>query len=77
VRRREELGLVALVLHHAERGIGTWQRGGHAASMVETHGCMAATPSPKGAAVEQVTSVTKIALGASLGLLLSDLGPGP
>jgi hypothetical protein len=52
VRRREELGLVALVLHHTERGIGTWQRGGRAASMVETHECMAATPSAKGAVIE-------------------------
>jgi hypothetical protein len=38
VRRRKELGLVTLVLHHAEGGTDTWQRGGRAASMEETHG---------------------------------------
>jgi hypothetical protein len=31
--------------------------------MVETHECMAATPSPKGAAIEQVAGVTETALG--------------
>jgi hypothetical protein len=36
VRRRKELGLVTLVLHHAEGGANTWQRGGRAASMAKT-----------------------------------------
>jgi hypothetical protein len=35
VRRREGLGLVALVLHQDERGAGTWQRRGRVTSMVE------------------------------------------
>jgi hypothetical protein len=30
---------------------------------VETHGCMAAMPSPKGAAIEQVAGVTETTLG--------------
>jgi hypothetical protein len=63
VRRREELELVALVLHHTERGAGTWERGGHAASMVEMHECMAAMPSPKGAVVEEVAGVIETTLG--------------
>jgi hypothetical protein len=45
------------------------------ASMVETHGCMAATPSPKGAVVEQVAGVTETALGRQFGLVALRFGP--
>jgi hypothetical protein len=47
VRRRKELGLVTLVLHHAEGGTDTWQRGGRAASMVEARGAWPPRPCPR------------------------------
>jgi hypothetical protein len=39
------------------------------ASMVKAHWCMAAMPSPKGTAVEQVAGITKTTLGHQFGLV--------
>jgi hypothetical protein len=68
VRRRKELGLVTLVLHHAEGDTDTWQRGGRAASMAKMLWRMAATPSLRGQIVEHVA-------GASVPVLEADFGP--
>jgi hypothetical protein len=72
VRRREGLGLVALVLHQAERGTGMQKGKGGAASMVETRGCMAATPSPKGQLSSRWQATTKPGGYTMLGSIQAD-----
>jgi hypothetical protein len=45
------------------------------ASMVKAHWCMAAMPSPKGTAVEQLAGITQTTLGRQFGLVALQFGP--
>jgi hypothetical protein len=77
VRRREELGVVTLVLHHAEGGTDTWQRGGRTASMAKTLWCMAAMPSLRGQLSNRWRAQFRVSWTPFMGWIWAKFGHGP